>query len=57
MKTNYDDRIKEHIPLKNENYLVNIKDHDGVDDNGVSKKKSIVNHFNLDLPSYHIRKD
>ena len=38
MKTNYDDRVKEYIPLKNEKYLVNIKDHDGVDDNGVSKQ-------------------
>ena len=38
MKTEYDDRVKEYIPLKNGNYLVNIKDHDGVDDNGISKK-------------------
>ena len=38
MKTEYDDRVKEYIPLKNGNYLVNIKDHDGVDDNGNSKK-------------------
>ena len=38
MKTNYDDRVKENKPLKNGNYLVNVKDHDGVDDNGVSKK-------------------
>ena len=33
-----DDRVKECIPLKNGNYLVNLKDHDGVDNNGVSKK-------------------
>ena len=38
MKTEYDDRVKEYIPLKNGNYLVNIKDHDGVDDNGISRK-------------------
>ena len=38
MKTEYDDRVKEYIPLKNGNYLVNVKDHNGVDDNGVSKK-------------------
>ena len=38
MKTEYDDRVKEYIPLKDGNYLVNVKDHDGVDDNGVSKK-------------------
>ena len=25
-------------PPQNEKYLVNIKDHDGIDDNGVSKK-------------------
>ena len=38
MKTEYDDRVKEYIHLKNGKYLVNVKDHDGVDDNGVSKK-------------------
>ena len=38
MEANYDDRVKEYIPLKNGNYLVNVKDHDGVDDNGISKK-------------------
>ena len=38
METEYDDRVKEYIPLKNGNYLVNVKDHDGVDDNGMSKK-------------------
>ena len=38
MKTGYDDRVKEYILLKNGNYLVNVKDRDGVDDNGVSKK-------------------
>ena len=38
MKTNYDDRVKEYIAFKTESFLVNIKDHDGVDDNGVSKK-------------------
>ena len=38
MKTNFDDRVKEYIPLKNESFLVNIQDHDCVDDNGVSKK-------------------
>ena len=38
MKTSYDDRVKEDMPLKNCNYLVNIKDHDGVDDNEISKR-------------------
>ena len=38
MEPNYDDRVKEYIPLKNGNYLVNLKDHDGADDNGISKK-------------------
>ena len=38
MKTEYDDRVKEYIPLKNGNSLVNVKNHDGVDDNGVNKK-------------------
>ena len=37
MKTEYGDRVKEYIPLENGNYLVNEKDHDGVDDNGISK--------------------
>ena len=40
MKTAYDDRVKEYIPQKNGNFLVNVKDHDGVDDNGVCKKVS-----------------
>ena len=38
MKTEYDDSVKEYILLKNGKYLVNVKDHDGVDDNSVSKK-------------------
>ena len=38
METEYDDRVKEDIPLKSGNYLVNVKDHNGVDDNVVSKK-------------------
>ena len=38
MKTEYDDRIKEYILLKNGIYLVNVKCHNGVDDKGVSKK-------------------
>ena len=38
MKTKYDDRVKEYIHLKNGNYLVNVKCHNGVDDKGVSKK-------------------
>ena len=38
MITHYDDRIKEYIPLKNGNYQVNVEDHDGTDDNGISKK-------------------
>ena len=55
MKTEYDDRVKEYIPLKNGNCLVNVKDHNGVDDNGVSKKVN-SHHFNLDLSYYRIRK-
>ena len=38
MNTEYDDRVKNYIPLENGNYLVNIVDHEGVDDNGISKK-------------------
>ena len=38
METEYDDRVKEYIPLKNGNYLVNVEDHNGVEDHGVSKK-------------------
>ena len=38
IETEYHDRLKEYIHLKNGNYLVNVKDHDAVDDNGVSKK-------------------
>ena len=38
MKAEYDYRVKEYIPLKNGNYLINVKYHDGVDGNGVRKK-------------------
>ena len=38
MLTEYDDRVKNYIPLENGNYMVNIVDHEGVDDNGISKK-------------------
>ena len=38
METNYDDRVKQYIPLKNGNYMVKIQNHDDVDDNGISKK-------------------
>ena len=38
METEYDGGVKEYLPLKNGNYLVNVKDHNGVDDNGLSKK-------------------
>ena len=40
MRTKYDDRVKERIPLKNENTIMKINDHDGVDDNVYSKKNS-----------------
>ena len=32
METEYDNRVKEYFPLKNGVYMVNVKDHDGVDD-------------------------
>ena len=35
MNTEYDDRVKNYIPLENGNYMVNIVDHEGVDDNGI----------------------
>ena len=38
MKTGYDENVVELFPSKNENIMVEIKDHDGVDDNGYSKK-------------------
>ena len=38
MNTEYDDRVKSYIPLENGNYMVNIVDHEGVDDNGISKQ-------------------
>ena len=38
MNTEYDDGVKNYIPLENGNYMVNIVDHKGVDDNGISKK-------------------
>ena len=37
MNTEYDDRVNNYIPLENGNYMVNIVDHEGVDDNGISK--------------------
>ena len=38
MKTEYDDRVIEWFPLKNNIIMVKIADHEGVDDNGYSKK-------------------
>ena len=38
MERSYDDRVKEYIPLKNGKFLVNLQDHDVLDDNDVSKK-------------------
>ena len=38
MKTGYDDRVIERFPLKNNNIMLKIADHKGVDDNGYSKK-------------------
>ena len=38
MKTEYDDRVIEWFPLKNNNVRVKIADHEGVEDNGYSKK-------------------
>ena len=40
MKTEFDDRVKELFPLKNENITVKLQDHGGVDDNGYSKKNN-----------------
>ena len=40
MRTEYDDRVKEQIPFKNEIIVVKINDHDGVNDNVYSKKNS-----------------
>ena len=37
MKTQYDDRVIEWFPLKDEKKMVRIIDHEGVDDNGFSK--------------------
>ena len=38
MKTEYDDQVKEWIPLENGNIMVILQDHKEVDDNGYSKK-------------------
>ena len=38
MNAEFDDRVKNWFPLENGNYMVNIIDHVGVDDNGFSKK-------------------
>ena len=38
MRTEYDDRFKNYFRLENGNNLINIQDHESVDDNGKSKK-------------------
>ena len=43
MKNEYDESVIEWFPLKNGNIMVKIKDKEGVDDEGISKK-SILNH-------------
>ena len=48
METEYDDRVKNWFPFENGNFMVNIQDHKGVDDNGISKKtNSQPFHFGL----------
>ena len=38
MKTELDDRVIEWFPLKKNNKMVKIADHEGVEDNGYNKK-------------------
>ena len=40
MKIDYDNRVIEWLPLKYNNIMVKIADHEGVDDNGYSKKSN-----------------
>ena len=55
MKKEYDDRVIEWFPLKNDNIMVKIADHDDVDENGYSKK---INSQLCHLGSYILtRKD
>ena len=38
MNTEFDYRVENWFPLENGNFMVNMSDHDGIDDNGISKK-------------------
>ena len=42
MKNEYDENVAEWFPLKYGNIIVQLKDHDGVDDNGYSKKNKFT---------------
>ena len=56
MKTQYDERVIEWFPLKNNNIMVKIADHEGVDDNEYSKKiNSQPCHFGSGIISYSKR--
>ena len=43
MRAEYDNQVNECFPLKNGKIMVKLQDHDGVNDNGYSKKKLTVN--------------
>ena len=47
MKNEHDESVIEWFPLKNGNIMVRIKDKEGVDDEGISKK--------VNSQSFHLR--
>ena len=56
MENKYDDSVEEWFPFKNSNIMVKIKNGEGVDDEGISKKL-ILNHYIYGLLYYRIQKD
>ena len=56
MEREFDDLVKDWYPLDNGNFMVHIKDHEGVDDRGVSKKiNSQPFHFGAEILSHSKR--
>ena len=56
MKSECDDSVKEWFPLKNVNIIVKIRDKDGADDEGISKKNN-YNRPTSDHFYFFIQKD
>ena len=53
MKENFDNRIKEWFPLKNNNFIVNLENDEGIDDyNKAKSMNTMPSHFGSNILSH-----